>query len=262
MAKHTKGKSLFGKNKKKVDRKKQNNQQFFITLSEEFTSIYMNNGFDQDSEAVIAAFERYNNRWKDYARKFITNNIKLYPNKVKRQDFISTFERFVDKLTKHSVNSDGTLEAKEKPELIETKQVIKPKTKAAQFLNGGIENIPPAVVEIGHEDGQYICTLECTSCGGHFDMDKMEEDDGGNWFCTPCYTELLPDMIKDQQEANDDDYNERDVNDWYDCPIEQIKDALEFMGIKTRARTIKGLTPVVNGLDGDQLSVLIRRLGI
>ena len=61
---------------------------------------------------------------------------------------------------------------------------------------------------------------------------------------------------------NEENLLEEDVNNWYDSPIPNIQEALLSLGIKTTAKTIKGLTNVVNKLDGDNYSKFLKYLGL
>ena len=61
---------------------------------------------------------------------------------------------------------------------------------------------------------------------------------------------------------NEENLLEEDVNNWYDSPIPNIQEALSSLGIKTTAKTIKGLTSVVNKLDGENYSKFLKHLGL
>lgn len=61
---------------------------------------------------------------------------------------------------------------------------------------------------------------------------------------------------------NEENLLEEDVNNWYDSPIPNIQEALSSLGIKTTAKTIKGLTNVVNKLDGENYSKFLKYLGL
>ena len=61
---------------------------------------------------------------------------------------------------------------------------------------------------------------------------------------------------------NEENLLEEDVNNWYDSPIPNIQEALSSLGIKTTTKTIKGLTNVVNKLDGENYSKFLKYLGL
>lgn len=61
---------------------------------------------------------------------------------------------------------------------------------------------------------------------------------------------------------NDENLLEADIDNWYDSPIPNIQEALSSLGIKTTAKTIKGLTNVVNKLDGENYSKFLKYLGL
>ena len=61
---------------------------------------------------------------------------------------------------------------------------------------------------------------------------------------------------------NDENLLEVDIDNWYDSPIPNIQEALSSLGIKTTAKTIKGLTNVVNKLDGENYSKFLKNLGL
>ena len=60
----------------------------------------------------------------------------------------------------------------------------------------------------------------------------------------------------------DENLLEADIDNWYDSPIPNIQEALSSLGIKTTAKTIKGLTNVVNKLDGENYSKFLKYLGL
>ncbi|WP_336689399.1 MULTISPECIES: hypothetical protein [unclassified Chryseobacterium] len=47
---------------------------------------------------------------------------------------------------------------------------------------------------------ESICYLKCTSCEKEFDMDKMHEDSGGDYFCAECWKTLAPTMKAEYEE--------------------------------------------------------------
>lgn len=47
--------------------------------------------------------------------------------------------------------------------------------------------------------------VECIGCSQKFDSEFMEEDDGGEKFCSECWEELSPVMIQETKECNDRD---------------------------------------------------------
>lgn len=61
---------------------------------------------------------------------------------------------------------------------------------------------------------------------------------------------------------NDENLLEADIDNWYDSPVPNIQEALSSLGIKTTAKTIKGLTNVVNKLDGENYSKFLKYLGL
>ena len=61
---------------------------------------------------------------------------------------------------------------------------------------------------------------------------------------------------------NDENLLEVDIDNWYDSPVPNIQEALSSLGIKTTAKTIKGLTNVVNKLDGENYSKFLKNLGL
>lgn len=61
---------------------------------------------------------------------------------------------------------------------------------------------------------------------------------------------------------NDENLLEVDIDNWYDSPVPNIQEALSSLGIKTTAKTIKGLTNVVNKLDGENYSKFLKYLGL
>ena len=61
---------------------------------------------------------------------------------------------------------------------------------------------------------------------------------------------------------NDENLLEVDIDNWYDSPVPNIQEALSSLGIKTTVKTIKGLTNVVNKLDGDNYSKFLKYLGL
>ena len=61
---------------------------------------------------------------------------------------------------------------------------------------------------------------------------------------------------------NGENLLEADIDNWYDSPVPNIQEALSSLGIKTTAKTIKGLTNVVNKLDGENYSKFLKYLGL
>lgn len=61
---------------------------------------------------------------------------------------------------------------------------------------------------------------------------------------------------------NDENLLEVDIDNWYDSPVPNIQEALSSLGIKTTVKTIKGLTNVVNKLDGENYSKFLKYLGL
>lgn len=51
-----------------------------------------------------------------------------------------------------------------------------------------------------HPDNNIV---ECIGCSQKFDVEFMEEDDGGEKFCSECWEELSPVMIQETKECND-----------------------------------------------------------
>ncbi len=49
---------------------------------------------------------------------------------------------------------------------------------------------------------------QCTGCEGKFDYEFMEEDDGGNHFCTECWEVLSPIMAQEAKENAEQEENE------------------------------------------------------
>ncbi|MDI6033999.1 ASCH domain-containing protein [Flavobacterium sp. LB2P84] len=47
--------------------------------------------------------------------------------------------------------------------------------------------------------------VECIGCSQKFDSETMEDDDGGEKFCTECWEVLSPIMIQETKECNDRD---------------------------------------------------------
>jgi hypothetical protein len=45
--------------------------------------------------------------------------------------------------------------------------------------------------------------VECIGCSQKFDSELMQEDDGGEKFCSECWEELSPVMIQETKECND-----------------------------------------------------------
>lgn len=184
MSTRKKGKSAYkvrAKSQLKKQTKKQGEvQQYFINLTERFTSVYINHNFSEDDEAVLDAFHKHNSEWKSYARSIIGKNLNVYNTKARRQQFIGTFERFVDKLiSKYSMEE-----------------------------------------KVGEGNGE----------------------------------ENLP------IEANLNEEATLTEKEWYDYPVEDIQKALKSIGVKTTAKTIKGLTKVVDDLVLDYRKAFIEKL--
>lgn len=237
MGKRKKGKSNF-KGKLKVKSKKQqakiaNMQQFFGTLCERFSSTYINSGMDPENEDVLKKFDEINVQWKERARIYITANIDMYPKTPQRQRYIATFERFVEALIKKYEDVDNSGE------------------KVGEGIEGEMIEVPGDTLTVTAEDLGLV------------DIGQDIPPQGGGAIPEDVVEAIFDeDMKSDEEKDMGRDDSEDDVNDWSDYHVDMIKEALDVANVRTRARTIKGLKPVVEALDEYQLRIFKGELGL
>ena len=92
-------------NKKSELKRQKLIQETFTGICESFVSDFMGHNFNADDENVLNSFDKHNQKWKEWCRKIITNNLHTYNNREKREKFINAFEKFVDSLIKKYENN-------------------------------------------------------------------------------------------------------------------------------------------------------------
>ena len=80
-------------------------QETFTGICESFVSDFMGHNFNADDENVLNSFDKHNQKWKEWCRRIITNNLHTYNTREKREKFINAFEKFVDSLIKKYENN-------------------------------------------------------------------------------------------------------------------------------------------------------------
>lgn len=95
------------KKKRASKRMYESSKKIFDACTTKFVNVFLEEGFDMESEKVKAVFEDCNSIWKKAARVGIQNNIDHYDTSAKRLRYLASFKGFVESLMDKMKNGDN-----------------------------------------------------------------------------------------------------------------------------------------------------------
>lgn len=132
-------------NKKSELKRQKLIQETFTGICESFVSDFMVHNFNADDENVLNSFDKHNQKWKEWCRRIITNNLHTYNTREKREKFINAFEKFVDSLIKKYENNQVTDLPKEDSGDIVVKEPIECKPDGTEYELKSEEGYTPSI---------------------------------------------------------------------------------------------------------------------